>query len=252
MCTLDKRAELGCCQGGCGGNQRRKRQLGAIAGNVRLIGANRPKPQVEPMSHRVLSVAFGLCVAARPRRGPVVSSLSGSRPEHRCQAGRQAPATGQEPAKEPQKVDEYAEAAEGAWRPGRQSRMRLAGPPGGQPAVARRSRYRLPPSRSLRPFRLPERPYPGDLPLPDSARQQHRPQGRRQPQRPGPACWINPTRRPRRRRPPPPPPFQARPRTASARPARRVRPRAEMSRDITARCLEFAMPARYLFAPLAR
>ncbi len=55
-------------------------------------------------------------------------------------------------------------------RPCRQSRMRLAWPPGGQSALARRPRDRLPPPRSLRPFRLPGRPRPGGVPLPDSAR----------------------------------------------------------------------------------
>jgi len=70
-------------------------------------------------------------------------------------------------------------------RSGRQSRMRLARPSGGQPAMARRSRHRLPPSRSLRPVRLPQRPYPGELPLSAVARRQHRSEGRRQLERAG-------------------------------------------------------------------
>ena len=58
----------------------------------------------------------------------------------------------------------------GHQRPGRQPGMRLARPPGGDPDVARRPRYRVPASRSLRPVRLPGRPHPGDFPLPGAVR----------------------------------------------------------------------------------
>ena len=43
----------------------------------------------------------------------------------------------------------------GHQRPGRKPGMRLARPPRGEPDVAGRPRYRLPPSRPLRPVRLP-------------------------------------------------------------------------------------------------
>ncbi len=65
--------------------------------------------------------------------------------------------------------------------------MRLARPPRGRADVARRSRHRLPPSRSLRPVRLPRRPRPGGLPLPHPLRRL-RPEGPRHhehPERPG-------------------------------------------------------------------
>ena len=99
-----------------------------------------------------------------------------------------------------------------AQRTGRQSGMRLARPPGGQSAVARRSRYRLSPPRSLRPFWLPERPYPGGVPLPGAAFQHHRSKDARQLERPGAGLLDQPVsgshaggsrrrlRQPRRRR----------------------------------------------------
>jgi hypothetical protein len=110
-CVLDKRAELGCCQGGCGENQNRKRQLGAIAGNVPINCANRLKTSVKPMSHRAFCVALSLCLAlclavaaAAPLATSVLAQNTDTKPTN------PAPANGQEPAKEPQKVDEYAEA----------------------------------------------------------------------------------------------------------------------------------------------
>ena len=63
--------------------------------------------------------------------------------------------------------------------PGRKPRMRLARPPRGAPDVARRPRHRLPSPRSVRPFRLPRRPCPGGVPLPDPVWRPDRPQGRR-------------------------------------------------------------------------
>jgi hypothetical protein len=110
-CVLDKRADLGCCQGGCGGNQSRKRQLSPVAGNVRFISANRLKTPIKPMCHRAFSVVLGLCfavglavAAAAPLAAPALAQNTDAKPTD------QAPANGQEPAKEPQKVDEFAEA----------------------------------------------------------------------------------------------------------------------------------------------
>ena len=73
--------------------------------------------------------------------------------------------------------------AEGNRRAGRQSRVRLARPAGGRAIVAGRPRHGLPPSRPLRPLRLPERARPGLVPLSDPARQRHRSEGGRQPKR---------------------------------------------------------------------
>jgi hypothetical protein len=62
------------------------------------------------MSHRVLCVAGGLCAAlwllAAPMTSFVPSALAQSSD---AKPADQHPATGQEPAKEPQKVDEFAE-----------------------------------------------------------------------------------------------------------------------------------------------
>jgi hypothetical protein len=88
-----------------------KGQLGAIAGNVRLNCANRLKTPSKPMCHRAFSVVLGLCVAvglamaaAAPLAAPALAQNTEAKPAD------QAPANGQEPAKEPQKVDEFAEA----------------------------------------------------------------------------------------------------------------------------------------------
>jgi hypothetical protein len=63
------------------------------------------------MCHSVFSVALGLCVAigltaaaAAPLAAPALAQSTEAKP------AEQAPPAGQEPAKEPQKVDEYAEA----------------------------------------------------------------------------------------------------------------------------------------------
>ncbi|HWX83523.1 MAG TPA: beta-1-3, beta-1-6-glucan biosynthesis protein [Xanthobacteraceae bacterium] len=67
------------------------------------------------MFHRVLSVAFGACVAfglaaasaaplSAPALAPTLAQNTDAKPTE------QAPANGQEPAKEPQKVDEFTEA----------------------------------------------------------------------------------------------------------------------------------------------
>ena len=84
-----------------------KRQLGAIAGNVRFISANRLKTPIKPMCHRAFSVALNLCVAlglAAAAAAPALAQSTEAKPAD------QAPANGQAPAKEPQKIDEYAEA----------------------------------------------------------------------------------------------------------------------------------------------
>ena len=63
------------------------------------------------MCHRVFSVALGICIAlglaaasAAPLAAPAQAQSTEAKPAD------QAPANGQEPAKEPQKVDEFAEA----------------------------------------------------------------------------------------------------------------------------------------------
>ena len=88
-----------------------KGKLSPMAGNVRFISANRLKTPIKPMCHRVFSVALGLCVAvglaaasAAPLAAPALAQNTDAKPTD------QAPANGQEPAKEPQKVDEFAEA----------------------------------------------------------------------------------------------------------------------------------------------
>ena len=113
-------------------------------------------------------------------------------PNPRRQAGRPARPSGRPGQRQKRSTEgrRICRSPARPQRPGRQSRMRVARPAGGEPALARRPRHRLPPPRSLRPLRLPERPYPGDVPLPGSARQCHRSEGRRQPERPGP-CVLD-------------------------------------------------------------
>src|SRR5882724_7260411 len=62
--------------------------------------------------------------------------------------------------------------------------MRLARPARGPADVPRRPRYRLPPRRSLRSFRLPGRPHPGGVPLPHPLHRGNRRQGAEEPERP--------------------------------------------------------------------
>ena len=80
-------------------------------GNVRSIGANRSSTQVKTMCHRLFRVASGVCVAiglaAAPAALPAAPALAQNTD---AKPTEQAPANGQEPAKEPQKVDEFAEA----------------------------------------------------------------------------------------------------------------------------------------------
>ena len=66
---------------------------------------------VKSMFHRVLSIALGVCLAvglaaasAATLAAPAQAQSTEAKPND------QAPANGQEPAKEPQKVDEFAEA----------------------------------------------------------------------------------------------------------------------------------------------
>ena len=86
------------------------------------------------------------------------------RAERRSQSRRQGPTVGNTGKDTAKKAEELTDTAK-APRPGRQSRMRLARDPGRQSALARRPRYRVPASRSLRPLWLPWRPHPGDVPL---------------------------------------------------------------------------------------
>ena len=169
---------------------------------------------------------------------------SGS-PSPQDQSGKPPAANAADANKDNQrKTDEFVEAAAGHQRPGRKPRMRLARPPGGSPDVAGRPGYRVPPPRSLRPVRLPRRPCPGGLPLPDPLRRTDRPQGARKPwtaastsagstRAPSPRLPRRPTRRrrlrppaTRRRHRPPRPrrlPAQRPPRRQNRRPAFRIR-----------------------------
>jgi hypothetical protein len=83
-------------------------------GNVRLINANRPRQagqnrlKTETMRHRVLCAVFAaiwlLAAASVPLSAPALAQSTDVKPTE------QAPATGQEPAKDNQKIDEFAEA----------------------------------------------------------------------------------------------------------------------------------------------
>ena len=78
-----------------------------MAGNVRRNCANRLKTSIKPMCHRAFSVALSLCVAlglVAAAAAPALAQSTEAKPAD------QAPANGQAPAKEPQKIDEYAEA----------------------------------------------------------------------------------------------------------------------------------------------
>ena len=98
-----------------------------------------------------------------------------------------------EAAKEGQKkIDEIAEASPRSDRPGRQPGMRLARPPGGQPALAGRSRHRLSPSRPLRPLWLPRRRISRPLSAAWSARAISIPRPRKRLNGRVHACWLNP------------------------------------------------------------
>ena len=136
------------------------------------------------MCHRAFSVVLGLCLAlglaaASPASlaAPALAQNTDAKPAD------QAPANGQEPAKEPQKVDEFAEAQKA-----------LGGPAGSPECVWLGRRGQpvwhddlIPPSAisTFTTVSAPERPYPGNFPLPAPAFQQYRSEGRRQPQRPG-------------------------------------------------------------------
>ena len=88
-----------------------KGSLGAIAGNVPINFANRLKTSVKPMCHRVFCVALSLCVAVAVALGAAAPLATSARAQStEAKPANPAPANGQEPAKEPQKVDEYAEA----------------------------------------------------------------------------------------------------------------------------------------------
>ncbi len=123
-----------------------------------------------------LALLIGSAGAFRPEREPHPPDQQGKAP-----AGNQA-----DPTKDNQrKTDEFVEAAAGHQRPGRKPGMRLARPARRPPDVARRPRHRLPPPRPLRPVRLPRRPCPGHLPLPDPFWGPDRRQGAEEPGRQG-------------------------------------------------------------------
>ena len=103
------------------------------------------------------------------------------------------------------KTDEFAEAAQAINGPAGNPECVWLGRRAVQSDVAGRPRYRLPPPRSLRPLRLPRRPHPGRVPLPDPLRRPDRSQGRRTLNSRVHACWINPALSRSRRRPPPQP-----------------------------------------------
>ena len=160
--------------------RRMRRSAAAVAAMLTesgpQVGEQRPDRPNNPEQPWSLPV----CVSSPPSLARRCFLLS-RRPRHWPRAPTPRPAT--RPARPSRrrrtassKLDEFAEAGKAPGRPGRQSRMRLARPAGGQPAVARRSRHRLPPSRPLRPVRMSGRPHPGDVPLPGPAGQ-HRSQG---------------------------------------------------------------------------
>src|ERR1700728_1564857 len=70
--------------------------------------------------------------------------------------------------------------------------MCLARPAGGKLALARRSGYRVSPPRSVRSFWLPQRPYPGFVPLSAAAFKFDRPEGGRQPEWESPGLLAQP------------------------------------------------------------
>ena len=105
------------------------------------------------------------CVSASPSclRRRLCLLPASLRPERRRQDRRQA---GGRPAGRPGQGSptpgrRIRRGLQAGHRPRRQPRMRLARPPGGGPAVARRHGYRLPAPRSLRPLRLSRAPHPG-------------------------------------------------------------------------------------------
>jgi hypothetical protein len=72
---------------------------------------------VKSMFHRVFSVALGVCLAvslAAASAAPLAATAQAQSTE--AKPADQAPANGQEPAKEPQKVDEFAEAQKALGR----------------------------------------------------------------------------------------------------------------------------------------
>ena len=149
-----------------------------------------PDPRVAVLRH---FAAAGLALLI----GSAGAFAQSGNPGPQDQPARRRPPMPADVTKDNQrKTDEFVEAAAGHQRPGRKPGMRLARPPRGAPDVARRPRYRLPPPRPLRPVRLPRRPCPGDLPLPDPFWRPDRPQGAEKPDSRVHACWINPGAQP--------------------------------------------------------
>ena len=144
------------------------------------IGRQRPNPSraaMRPLCMRIVAAAFGaamLFVVVDPILAQGADPKAGDK---QGQAG-----DGKDGQK---KLDEFAEAE------------KLLGGPAANPECVwlgrrvvsllwtRRSRYRFPASRPLRPLRLPVRAHPGDLPLPGAAGR-YRSEGDRHAQQPHP------------------------------------------------------------------
>ena len=133
---------------------------------VKTAARGRERPQSTPTGqgrYALRRLSPCSCVLALP---PCVAG-SGFRPERRCARRRPAKAARPTPPRKPSRRSTNSP------RPPRV----LTGPAGNpecvwlgrrvvEPALARRSRHRLPPPRPLRPLRLPGPAYPGDVPLP--------------------------------------------------------------------------------------
>jgi hypothetical protein len=111
-CALDKRAELGCCHVGCTGKSATQRNIPGKLKETLVSSAKRPSSLRPTMLHRVFRVTAFVCAAAwlialaalTPASQAFAQSSEGKPAD-------QAPApSGQEPAKDTQKVDEFAEA----------------------------------------------------------------------------------------------------------------------------------------------
>ena len=139
------------------------------------------------------SLAIVLPIGGARPATPRIRSVTKSRPGGAARS----------PPKEPQKVDEFAEAAACHQRPGRQPECVWARPPCGEPACGAtisipRSAISISTTASAA-----RRPYPGDASAACILHgRQDRSEGGRQPEGAVHACWINPAHR---RRPLPPP-----------------------------------------------
>jgi hypothetical protein len=101
-CALDKRTELGCCDGGCPGTRRHHNGTTSVARKRPYHRRKRPRRTKRTMFHRVLSVAAALCTAASILASAAFAQNNDAKP-----ADQTPSANGQEQA---QKIDEFAEA----------------------------------------------------------------------------------------------------------------------------------------------